>query len=77
MTKRQREQVVELLRCAADDDGRLAGTLAQWPDELTEDQCSVIANAHYETYFQRPFDQRDRVQACLEAAARVEEGVWP
>jgi hypothetical protein len=77
MTKKQRAQVVELLRCAADAGGMLAGTVAAWPDTLTDEQCGLIINAHHETFFAKSFDERDRVQACLEAAQRVEEGSWP
>ena len=84
MTKRERAQVVELLRCAADfrDDGSV------WPHD---EKLNGIGAARSwlglgDEYWERAVDAREAVYAdgemsyraaCLEAAARVEEGSWP
>jgi hypothetical protein len=78
MTKREREQVVELLRCAADRNDPLdaicgfaiTGARMDAKRQTLDDACCALV----QTVGESGDDwQRD----CLEAAARVEEGSWP
>jgi len=90
MTKRQRAQVVELLRCANDvyrvgRDGFFGGTAVAcvWiHGERESDQVRRIwrlANAAWDAAAGSMTDLRtwSYADVCLEAAARVEEGSWP
>lgn len=85
MRKRERAQVVELLRCAADhspDPHRTAptdqygfrfnGLLNVWPAE--ENETAVAAQAAVMETYEQPGDWH---RALLEAALRVEQGEWP
>jgi hypothetical protein len=83
VTKREREQVVELLRCAADIDelfDSIGIVCAGWwlgyvdfishcerPYELAQEAVSSVLSNGQMEYSER----------LLEAAARVEEGTWP
>jgi hypothetical protein len=85
MTKREREQVVELLRCAADIIAR-----GGWDEGGV---LSLAATAADSPFFKFAYDAERRVwsdmllcgvpegalrlRSLLEAAARVEEGSWP
>lgn len=79
MNEKQRAQVVELLRCAAKRDGSLVAVLVDTDhaNTLTDEQCSVLGDVYYRAYHAKPFQERNRVEACLLAAQRVEEGNWP
>ena len=71
MTKRQRAQVVELLRCAADQNISLGIAacylgLSDWHRH----QAFLPWDSSYNWF-------SDYREQCLEAAARVEEGSWP
>jgi hypothetical protein len=78
MTKKQRAQVVELLRCAADI--RITGTMIpraraayllgtpERTQRLAEDAWTAVLNDVGMSLYQ---------YELLEAAARVEEGSWP
>lgn len=86
MTKREREQVVEMLRCAADErpDFGLNGMFdacgrysdktinSAWAALLSVARCE--ARDFVATVL--PIDEGYRVQ-LLEAASRVEERSWP
>lgn len=88
MNKRQRAQVVELLRCAVDCcvTGRMhmlsdyAGTAAWWLASTSE-TCGIATRAVKDTAPRgKKRDAGDAatfVCVCLEAAQRVEEGTWP
>jgi hypothetical protein len=71
MTKRQRAQVVELLRCAAD-----VGSISH-----ADEWFGFVDRSVWNSAFQALVDVPDEVQEyelrLLEAAARVEEGSWP
>jgi hypothetical protein len=75
MTKRQRSQVVELLRCAADECNhnhfpRLAALYAFGLDtDSPQYDAMVLACEHV--------GGRNDQRQLLEAAARVEEGSYP
>lgn len=75
MTRREREQVVELLRCAADlyyterDEHQPTRTAAREDEELR----TLAWEAIYATTVPEPSFHLK----LLEAAARVEEGSWP
>lgn len=87
MTRREREQVVELLRCAADDNAERGGLNGMF-DSASD--LGVGSRLHTEAWNAlmdvqpvaeepralRPVDERYR-RELLEAAARVEEGSWP
>lgn len=71
MTKKQRAQVVELLRCAADCRYSVVGTARDlW--ELGYPITQDIADAALAAWWSVP-SRDDFVQSCLEAAQRVEE----
>ncbi len=78
LTKRQRADVVELLRCAADLDGRatfpFAAAVTATRSDLRIEQFAW--RVLHLTYNERR-DRRLYVRHCLEAAQRVEEGTWP
>lgn len=90
MTKQQREQVVELLRCAADnepDDSRLVGMFdAEWHLETKNGEYGAAWRALEQVRWApsdklmrvtvSPIDERYRYR-LLEAAQRVEDGEWP
>lgn len=83
MTRAQRAQVVELLRCTADDgnSGGLFGTSfgGGWPAKGEEALVRVhvlAVQARQEVEREHPWTL-DYAETCLEAAARVEEGSWP
>lgn len=71
MTKRERAQVVELLRCAADTGSGVMITSFEF--DLSE---RVIWLA-YEASGAPAGHWCDRPRILLEAAQRVEEGTWP
>lgn len=80
MTKRQRAQVVELLRCTADDgkDGGLFNTSfgGEWP---TNDDKKAIAVHCYAVHARQSVEAEhpwtlSYDETCLEAALRVEQG---
>lgn len=79
MTKREREQVVELLRCAADLAQRNEGCVLAASDRLYATTDSKLVDigldAWSDAYPEDDWFQRD-LYALLEAAARVEEGSW-
>jgi hypothetical protein len=81
MTADEREQVVELLRCAAD----LSVTgRARWP-QFTAAEALCGAMSTIAEYAEHAISAVKRIssfdapttQHLLEAAARVEEGTWP
>lgn len=77
MTKRERAQVVKLLRCAADDAQTGAFTRAQ--EAIGPVSGCVYYNA-VSAFDSSPFvgfDTEGYRERLLEAAARVEEGSWP
>lgn len=76
MTKRQRAQVVELLRCAADlHVGDSDTGLAHATDALEADHLWKLAlEARVAARSDGPTEY---LHTCLEAAARVEEGSYP
>lgn len=84
MTKRQREQVVELLRCAADiavtKTWRLWGCGPTAADDLMASErtrtLAELAITRVSSGDDAP-DGYAYISAALEAAARVEEGSWP
>lgn len=84
LTKKQREQIVALLRCAADvertsgDDGILTAADAfgckVWPISLIERAAWQARNDAMDAIS----DAQDwHADVLLEAAMRVEEGSWP
>lgn len=87
MTPIERELVVELLRCAADNDPAyepddpygemLVGLLdaADWLDAHPD--ASDLADKVYEEVADEYGDRHDWRTSLLEAAQRVEEGSWP
>ena len=86
MTKKQREQVVELLRCAADDDGyeSILGLSDarrhldhQWGSDIERIAWMArVAAFDAEDQFADIEDEEYRYR-LLEAAQRVEEGWTP
>lgn len=80
MTKKQREQVVELLRCAADVQG--IGNAASALDLIDGPFWGAAIKA-WESTADVITEKRGHMSGisyediCLEAAARVEEGQWP
>lgn len=88
MTKRQRAQVVELLRCAADRwqfDGRYINALLCDTSDRIESASGVAWHAISVRNSILPYELRDAKGdlvdfehvRLLEAAQRVEEGSWP
>lgn len=84
MTRRERAQVVELLRCAADDvalSGGLALMVIYAMDDASTD--SYLLDALAWAAMTDANDgwsigcSPDPVATMLEAAQRVEEGTWP
>ncbi len=80
MTKQEREQAVELLRCAADQSLSIARTgehLGIHPNGMValaiDARCGVDGEIHARG-LQRDFDYYD---TCLEAVQRVEDEEWP
>jgi hypothetical protein len=73
MTKKQREQVVEMLRCAADGETPLRTIEVDLdvPRELTMIALRVWDKAYR---LLKPHEYR---RSCLLAAQRVEEESWP
>lgn len=76
MTAEEREQVVELLRCAADVD-----SIGDAHDHI---YGRGGAGTYYDVWSHAVFLRKsakrpgmDYRTACLEAAQRVEEGSWP
>ena len=83
MTKRQREQVVELLRCAADNAITRRVEVALGDAALDLDRLS-IGGRHWTEFLGALYDTKAGVvcgsgyEFCLlELAQRVEEGSWP
>lgn len=70
----EREEVAVLFDTAAADNGCVVSALVAWPTTLTDAQCDLICWASHETYYKRPFDKRDRVESCREAARRIRNG---
>jgi hypothetical protein len=87
MTKRQRAQVVELLRCAADvcaiDSGHGLYSVAHLLGFDTWDSAFAKGNNALAYVWDQACQALNHVHAdgywheCLEAAQRVEEGTWP
>jgi len=84
VTNRQREQVVELLRCAADYDhwtGGIAGiTQAVSYLEAARDVARLAWRCRGVVEFltrEKRYGIEAYREQLLEAAARVEEGSWP
>lgn len=80
MTKKQREQVVELLRCAADLDslGRAHQYIRGNPVTVRGagfKTWSIAVDARTSAHVENM--TLTYAESCLEAAARVEEGSWP
>jgi hypothetical protein len=78
MTRRQRAQVVELLRCAADRcdpfDTALGFASTAYAVGTSHEVRYLTCDALVETVGDRGNDWQ---AACLEAALRVEQGEWP
>lgn len=84
LTAKQREEVVELLRCAADlanmDEGVLITAASRLGISLSSRVFVCACMAWDEVLWAeqrgdiKPISNRD---LCLEAAARVEERSWP
>lgn len=78
MTKRDRDLVVELLRCAAD-----TSQFAHFPFNAAADAMGTLANNIYWLasdaldHFAAPGARWCSVENALEAALRVEQGEWP
>ena len=85
MTKRERAQVVELLRCAADHSPdphvtaptdqhgfRFNGLLNVWPSD--DNELALIAQAAVMAAYEQPGSWH---RSLLEAALRLEEGSYP
>lgn len=87
MTKRQRSQVVELLRCAADERADGIGLNGMWDAERELGIAKPTADRAWDALHSTPPSTLHRVVVgrvdedyradLLEAAARVEEGSWP
>ena len=87
MTKREREQVIELLRCAADYVARggwdPGGALSTTSGMLSHDRdwfrfaMRVERAVCNDLSIPWPGPSDRRLETLLEAAARVEEGTWP
>jgi hypothetical protein len=81
LSKRQRAQVVELLRCAADVVSETRLPIARASDYLglySDDVIVDLAHAARMDVSDGWPDSDDVYrQGVLEAAARVEEGTWP
>jgi hypothetical protein len=79
LTKKQRAEVVELLRCAVNHvfDTKLPIYRAKcWLD--ASDQIEDLAIAAKQHVTEDPcYDDHVYLATLLEAAARVEEGSWP
>jgi hypothetical protein len=75
LTKKQRAEVVELLRCAADREYGIR-TTSNWLYFRGLRISFQAEEAAMEAWWSVP-SRDDHRQACLEAAARVEEGSWP
>lgn len=89
MTKRQRAEVVELLRCAADAiatgshpstalciaEERLWSAHAEWHEAWEAEGC--VRNEIGLGYLRGFEPGEDRIALLLEAAQRVEDGEWP
>jgi hypothetical protein len=77
LSKRQREQLVELLRCAADRCDGLDALFGFRPTALALDNPNLSYVAS-DALLATVGDEGDDWQAaCLEVASRVEEGLWP
>ncbi len=80
MTKRERAQVVDLLRCAADGLTRLWYSPGWAAADFIGADLSVVALANKAVDAIDPavFVERDDFRTiALETAMRVEEGTWP
>lgn len=83
MTKRQRGQVVELLRCAADssDPRRYQGIngliLAAMCLRSTDKETELAGKVYNELHAGPSLTWEHYRANLLEAAQRVEEGSWP
>jgi hypothetical protein len=73
LTKRERAQVVELLKCGAD-----VGSLGMASFVMGGDNniWAYAVDAQTEVFRERGW-RLNYETACLEAAARVEAGQWP
>lgn len=78
LKKQQREQVVELLLCAADYSNGAFGVVglgaAQKYLDLPDEIWDLAHEARHDAYYGWESDYR---VTCLEAARRIEEGTWP
>jgi hypothetical protein len=85
VTKKEREQVVDLLRCAADEWFTVGGGIATAARDIGvfNTQTRLVAVAAWERaadvicFWNRDLSGFSYGHVCLEAAARVEEGSWP
>ena len=75
LTKRQRAEVVELLRCAADR-GYGIRTTSAWLRMHGLEVSAQVEELAVKAWWAVP-SRIDHTQACLEAAQRVESGEWP
>lgn len=73
MTKKQREQVVELLRCAADGEK----SLREMEDALDAPRKLTMIALHAWDVAYRELESHEYRRSCLLAAQRVEEGWTP
>ncbi len=80
MTKRERAQVVELLRCGADGLTRLWHSPGWAAANFigADPSVAALANKAVDAIDPATHVERDDFRTiALEAAARVEEGTWP
>lgn len=79
MTKKEREQVVELLRCAADESVSImaAANIVEERDSAAEVPATLVIAAIVARNSIPYRRAGDYWKQCTEAAARVEEGSWP
>ncbi len=84
MTKRERAQVVELLRCAADN--LTPTSRGAWTDALDALEAEMVVELAATMAYGEVADRRVLIGGVdielgralyLEAAQRVEEGSWP
>lgn len=81
MNKRERAQVVELLRCAADSSISYQGingiVLASMDLDSSVNMTRVVGAAYNALVPGQALTYEDYRARLLEAAQRVEDGVWP
>lgn len=77
MTNDEREQVVELLRCAADLGERSEGLLLTAATRIGVDLESGLVDLARRAWNSAWTSEMSDEEALLEAALLVEEGRWP